>query len=444
MVRIMRTRTNRLMRLIFSFGWCWIVVVALQMTYVGLAGDETTIAGKLGNWRVSRVGVGNLNGAGRALPGAVATVARALDAARDLDIAAFGECFSPRLAGDQHSQVKAWYEEWRLCSREYIYVIGEEAVLAQAGQSTSNALVAISIAPSTPIIPKRQFPDTPNLRAHVVFVRQAGTGWQLMSEVADEKIADYLLSRAAQLVYRPIPYVFRTDEEAQEAFKKDEINNHEKLFQQMKSRGAPAWELNGLTESFRLRTGGVSVNTWESWTNHYKAKLLDPPVIFDVNEPSPIDFSTPIAALRSYERAILIGDSKTLLNNSDTSGRAWLKQQLKVDENDKRPTYELFPKISRYTVLLTAGNTFEGKEYTLVLALAQENTEPKLGRVCFTVEVFRHEKNGFLLTRDLFLNAPFTRVTVVARANGANLLRYMEFFERVKGSSFPPYFYTIE
>ena len=421
----------------------WVAILSIHIAVAALGDDVTTISGSLGNWRITRQGVGNLNGAGRALPGPAATVARALDAARDLDVAAFGDCIASGADGKKPSEVKAWYEEWRLCSRQYIYVINDEAVLVTEGQNGKNLLAAISIAPSAPVLPKRQFSDTPSLRAQVIFARQVGTAWKLIWEVPDTRIAEFLLTKATPMVYRPMPNVYRSEEEAKEALRTQDQKEQTGIIQRRKAQGASVGELNGLKEKFARQNAGNPVKTWEDWKKAYSAEILSPPVRFDTHEQCPIDFSTPIAALRSFHRAFVMGDAPTLLDHVDESGRTWLTRS-GVDVGNRKSSYDLFPKMSRITVLLTAVNQFEGTDYTLVLYRVEESSNPKTGRVTLQTRIFRRSGNHYLVSDDFSGTSPFGGVRIVAGAEKAFMSAYPDFYEKARQSSFPSHFYTIE
>lgn len=238
-------------------------------------------------------------------------------------------------------------------------------------------------------------------------------------------------------------YFFTNDAEAKAFFKQEEKRRQDEILQKVRDRGASPAEINANKDFFqRLNSNGL-IETWSDWTNSFHPQILNPPIIFDARDPFPPDFTSLTSAYRSYQRAIWAGDGESLLNHSDESEQAWLKRQLKVERGVKRTTYQIvLTNVTHYTVLLTASTVFEGRDYSLVLARAQENTNPKAGLVTFNVVVFQRRGNGFILSRDLDTLSTFGGVTRVARAGG--LSRYPRFYEKASKSELPPHFYTIE
>ena len=408
------------------------------------AEPETVVAGDLGRWKTVWHGVGNVSGSAHALPRAGAILARALDAAKDGNKPEFYACFLDVDVSRPTEKVAGWFEQWRLTSRQYIYMIVEEAVFAGAGEVSSSTLSVLSLAPCRPQVPKQVFPDTPKPSAQVIFARQVGTEWKLVTDAPDAKIAGHLLQRGSTMVYEPMPFVYRTPEEAKAAEKDRRLAMQARIIQTSRERGVEIGELNGMKERFAQENAGNPVRTWQDWTNTYRAKFLSPPVVFDASEPGPIDFSTPVAALRSFIRANVAGDAKTLLAYADESGRAFLRKVSKVDENNPKATYAVLPKLTRVTVLLTGATTFQGKDYTLLLYRVEESTNPKSGIVTFSTQIVRRQNNSFVISKDLDGSSPFESVRTVAGAYFMFLLPYPKFLARGKETSFPPHFYTID
>ena len=205
------------------------------------------------------------------------------------------------------------------------------------------------------------------------------------------------------------------------------------------------WLCNQFKQAFDLENRGIQIKTWQDWTNYYHAEILTPPVKFDVRDHFEPDFSSPIKAYRSFNHAMRTGDTATLIRNSDETGRAWLDQSgvrpgAKVENYESRTGL----KLNECTILLTARDTFEGKDYVLVLARHQEQESPRSGRLAFNIIIFRKTKDGYLHTRDLYRGSPFGSVLALARANGTLFLAYPEFHEKAKLSDLPPHFYTIQ
>lgn len=240
-------------------------------------------------------------------------------------------------------------------------------------------------------------------------------------------------------------YFFTNSAEAKAFFKQEERKHQDEILQKVRERGASPAEINANKDFFQRLNSNSLIKTWSDWTNSFHPTILNPPIAFDARDPFPADFTSLASAYRSYQRAIWAGDGETLLNHSDESEQAWLKRQLKVERGVKRATYHIvLTNLTHYTILLTASTVFEGRDYSLVLVRAQENTNPKAGQVVFDVVIFQRRGDGFVLSRDLDMSSAFGGVTQSAGASLVSFLPYPKFYEKASKSDFPPHFYTIE
>lgn len=203
-------------------------------------------------------------------------------------------------------------------------------------------------------------------------------------------------------------------------------------------------EITSRKERFQVMDSGNPLNTWEDWTNYYQANICTPPVVFNIRDSFPVDFSDPVLALRSYLRSLFAGDSETLLKFADASGSNRLTSTLQVNAASKGKNFYISSKIlTHITVLLTAKTIVGENEYVLVFWRAQNETSPQSGPIAFQRTFFLHKKNNYLLTDDL-KNSAFAAIMPIAHANGADLLPYPESYKILKQSAFPTNFYMIK
>ena len=130
-------------------------------------------------------------------------------------------------------------------------------------------------------------------------------------------------------------------------------------------------------------------------------------------------------------------------SHADESGKALLMGAI-GDVNIKKSTYEIFPRFTKYTVLLTATTEFDGNDYALVFFRVQEGENPKAGRVTLQSDFFKKTANGYVTTRDIDSRSSFGNPVEAAKANGTFLSLYPKFYDVVSHSEFPAYYYTIE
>jgi hypothetical protein len=240
--------------------------------------------------------------------------------------------------------------------------------------------------------------------------------------------------------------MFKPQEQADQTFKQEDLEMRSSLLRQEQAQGHIPfiWEVNNLKLDYQLLDSGVSITNYNSWMKTFNAQVLNPAVVFDVRDALPIDFSTPIAAEQSYRRAKYDGDASTLLNNSDENGKFFMEHILFVDKSKKVTSYEIFKRLSHFTVLLTATYNFQGYRYTLVLVRAQEYEKPKDGIVILQVDMFKQVGDRFLFTGDINTSCGFGNIFDAAHTKMSFLEHYPKFYEHNKCSALPPSFYTIE
>jgi len=420
-----------------------ITVIALVFGFCGSSlldaapEADQTLQGHKGKWTLHWRGKGSDQVSSNA---PLSLVSQALDAAKGGDREAFLRCFYIDQKNPPVSVV-ALYDRWTVISRHYSFLFCTEAEFI--GENASS-LRAVSVSPSVRKRPKQDIPSLPPLDAEVVFLQKVGTEWKMSATVHDPILQQHLSKRDSGWVSRAENYIFTSDDQAREALNRDRKERQKWEIENLQKKGSRLEDVNAFKQRHELENRGVKISSWEDWKKHYKAKIIDPPMIFDQRQKFQLDNSNLIAAYRSYRSALCRGDAQMLLDMADESGTAWLKNHLGVDLARPKATYALITNMTLSTVLLTANDTFDGNKYALVLARNQEHTNPKEGQVSFDVVIFRETKSGFLLSRDLDIVSPFGRVTIAARANGANLLHYPQFYEKVKNSEFPPHFYTIQ
>ncbi len=371
------------------------------------------------------------------------TVAFALESARIGDQIQFQSCFYDMDTNSSPDLANSLFNEWHLCSRQYFYLITDEALLIKNGQGQSNVVAAVSLAPFGLSSQKQEYSDMPQLKAQVVFLDKLNNDWKISLKTHDNKILNYLIKQADPLVYRANPDVLTSPEEVVKLQKKVELSAETVIINNMQISNVPVAVINGTKEDFKLLNAGVVITNWETWKQYYNAQEIKPPMVFDVRDETPVDYSTPVSAFRSFIHAFYVGDSKTLLSHVDETGRAWLMGAI-GNVNVKKSTYEMFPKFTKYTVLLTAATTFQGNDYSLVFYRVQEGTNPKEGRVTFQSQFFKHTSNGYVNTRDIDSRSSFGNPIAAAKANGTFLSFYPKFYSVVSHSQFPTYYYTID
>ena len=390
-------------------------ILALWFVLSFSANADEMIQGEKAQWKSYWHGIGNAQPDAYELPRAGSTIARALDAAKGGNFPLFCTYFWDVESNRPPVQVKAWFDEWKLCSQQYIYLIAQEAVLGNSEQSTSNVYAAVSIAPAA-LRGAQVITNEPPLRAQVIFARESVGVWKLLPDVLDQKIERALLVRASAVLYQP--HRNFTKEGIEEQSRK--INRD--FLEQMRKNGASPELILSQRERDQVSESGVFIDHWTVWTNYYKAVILDPPVVFEMRDPYRMNFTNdPVSAFRSYCRAQFTGDARTLLKYADTSGKKYLKSNLGVDEAIKKTTYVRPNFMTHTTVLLTATTTVDSKDYALVFWRAQNERNPTNGIIALQTTIFVRKKdaNGdtYLLSQDLG-SSEFENIGVAAHATG--------------------------
>ena len=238
--------------------------------------------------------------------------------------------------------------------------------------------------------------------------------------------------------------LFNSQEQADQMFKRQSMEMQAQAIKQFQDNGDYIWGINDIKLNYQIQDSGILITNLDCWMKTFKAQVLNPAVVFDVRDVLPVDFSTPIAAEQSYRLAIYHGDALTLLDNADANGKYFFEHILNVDKSKKVPSYEIFKRLTHFTVLLTAAYRFQGNDYIMVLIRAQENENPKNGIVIIQGDMFKHVRGQFVFTGDIDSGCAFGNVLKAAGAKMSFLEHYSKFYEHMSCSTLPPSFYTIE
>ena len=213
-------------------------------------------------------------------------------------------------------------------------------------------------------------------------------------------------------------------------------------FNEMRKNGASEAEIISQKEIFQLQNNGVQLSKWSDWVQHYRPRIHNPPITFDLHEPYEPDFSTAENACRSYLRLHLTGDAKTLLENADRTGRENLRRYIK--EGEERSTYHTFAtnRLTRITVLLTANTLLESNEYSLVCWRAEDTSDPAKDAISLQKTFFVRREGKYLFTEDM-RHSGLAALFSVARLERTGFWKYPEYISSLKASDLPPSFYTF-
>jgi len=421
-----------------------LVVAVVAIGNSLFAQESTLIRGEKYDWIVRHDGMNSQQCLGAVFFGAPSkAVAIALEAAKASNKVQFDACFADTNSNVFHEQIDSLYNEWRLCSRQYIYLIVDEAVVSNNPNGQLNSIVAVSIAPFGLGSQKKEYSDMPKLRADAVFLTKINHEWKISLQQYDQKILDYFIGRAAPVVYHSDPNIFTSQEQVGLAQQQAAVVNEAKFIKNLQDSGASVARINGVKESFALMKDGALATNWLAWKMHYNVREINPPITYDVRDPWLVNFSDPVAAQRSYRHAIYVGDAKTLYRFADETGKKDL-QVFVGDENIKKATYELSPKITKYTVLFTATTKYEDNEYAMVFFREQEGTNPKNGRVSFESDIFKHTQNGYVYTADIDSSSTFGNPGQAAKVGPMFMPPYPRFYQIASKSEFPEYYYKID
>jgi hypothetical protein len=283
----------------------------------------------------------------------------------------------------------------------------------------------------------------PELRASAVFLKKVNQEWKISPIEYDAKILPYLITQASPFVHYADPNVYSSPAQFRKANEEQEASRQAATIKFMQDSGATVAQINGVKESFALMKDGTLATNWLAWKTHYNFQELNPPITYDVHLPWGADFSNPLSAQHSYRHAIYAGDGKTLYQYADETGKNDLKR-LVGDENVKRDTYEISPKITRYTVLFTATTKFEHHDYVMVFFRAQEGVDPKDGIVTFQSDIFKKTPNGYVYTADLDASFTFGNPGAAAHVGPMFMPKYSRFYQIASKSEFPEYYYKID
>jgi hypothetical protein len=423
----MKSKTICLITILFCFAVC-------SVRPQGAVSDNNI------NWgTIYRHGIGSLQPEARKLPRACPVVAQAIDAAGIRDFTLFCSLFLDVDSNHPPEQVLKWYHEWQDCSKQYIYLIVEDAIITNLnnGKHLNNTYSTVSIAPAFPKSLQQNNSNLPPVQPSVVFSCLTKDGWRLLPNVLDDNIEKIMMAHASSYVYKPTKY-------SHEAVAQESRRFHEGILEGMRKRGVPEEDIISRMETFQMAETVGQMKNWNDWTNYYKADVMATPVTFDKREPWQINYNDPVSALHSYLRAAFIGDARTLLKYADESAKKNLKRVMNVDESIKKNTYEVFNTntLTRIYILMTATATVNGEKYVLVFWRAQNDEVPTHGFIALQNTTFLYKNGGYILTRNME-GSLLTSVLSMAQVNGAGLLKYTNFIQTMKKSSFPTNFYTI-
>jgi hypothetical protein len=412
-----------------------LILVALLGGLLGgavIAGAaEETVHGDLGEWACRWLVTDTRRAS--SLPGAGGVAARAFEAATLSDPGLFYSLWSCD-SNRPPDRVKSCFETWGSLSKYYRCVVGEEAVIRHG---VSNAMCcAVSIVP-VDLLPERPNRGTNSPlapKAEIVFAEPVAGAWRVLPNVVDQRLAEALSSRASRILYQPASNFTK------EGILQQEHKFHTYLIDQMKQNGAAPDRIMSQQERFRVEESGVRMDHWNTWTNYYRPVVLNPPLEFERGDPQPYNFRDPISAFRSYERAIFVGDSTTLLKHADPSGKGYLRE-IGVDYDSSRTSYTMTDRLTHVTILLTATTVFNAKTYALIFWRAQNAQDPRHGPIALQSTMLVKDDDNYFLTRDLH-GAYFGQLPEASHATGG-VWKYAEFERVMRQSEFPTNFYDI-
>ena len=215
---------------------------------------------------------------------------------------------------------------------------------------------------------------------------------------------------------------------------------HRAAMEQARKNGVPPEGIVAREANYQFDLSGMKIGSWTDWTNHFKAVLLNPPVLFKKREKFPYDFSNPISAFRSYRHAFFIGDASTLLKYADESGRRRLNS-LGVTNPGQFVHCDLTNALTEVTILLTASANYDGNDYVLVFWRGQNEVAPKNGAIALQKTIFVKTDGNYLLTQDMS-ESYLGQILEVSHAAGG-IWKYSKGLEYLKKSQLPSYFYDL-
>jgi hypothetical protein len=424
------------------FLWCCFVCATV---FIGSARaqNEVEVKGDKYEWIVKHRGLSTDN----YLPAtnsdtAIGVVASAVKAAKNADRVAFDAYFNGSTSNDSRDSL---FKEWQIASREFPYVIVSEAAPKNNREDQSSFPTAFSLVPFGLTANQNRGNGLSHLKANVVFVTRTNREWKLFLGPFDPKLYNYLVSQASESGAHSDPQIFHSEADLKSSELRSRMSNEVSIIEGMRKSGASEAQINGIKENFSLENGGLQgVETnWAMWKDRYHFQELTPPKSYDVRDSWPADYASLLAAQRSYRHAISVGDAETLLKFADESGKKAVHSFI-GDEKVKKPTYEVFPKITKYTVLFTASTELHGNNYFLVFFRAQENVDARNGTVLFQSDIFKRTPTGYVFTGDLDPSSTFGNPGRAANLGFAFFLKYPRFYEIASKSEFPQHYYKID
>ena len=418
----------------------WLLAAAVVLP-IQPALAQSTEAGVNSEWQTQWHGIGIGQKEVFKLPRACPVAAQALEAAKQGDFAGFCSFYEGVTTNQPPERIKSRYNDLNSLLKRYACLIAHEAVMTNTSNGQITVYSAMSIVPRE-LLADNAVPDSEGaLKALIIFARLSGDSWKLLVERMDEELENALRRQADPLCYRPNVF-------SKKAVDQMVRQSHDAQLEKMRKDGASGPTITSMREVFQVMEKGIPVASWETWTNCYKAVILDPPVVFDIRDEMKIDFSNPISACRSYHRAAFLRDTQTLTNHSDTYFGAELPKRY---EREKAQLPSLRTNVSvvsqsRITMLLTAMTSVDGKDYAMVLWRSQDAEAPTKKRISFQKSFFVHDsqRKSYLLTEDMSHGSVFNSLFGLQGAAAVGFSTYNDFYEAMKKSRFPKHFYTVE
>jgi len=398
------------------------VVISLFATLIPV-GAQNASQGDADKRDIRWIGMGIDNPSYLSLP--EAAVSQAFQAAAQGDRSAFYSHW--KIDGAAKSKIDDLYRDWNTNSKEYVYIVGAEAVVG-GKKPGADQLLAISVVPVTMKgINSLNQTNLSKLHVDVVCAQESSNHITLLSEIPDNSVKQALIQQSLPVLYHPRS----SDSPLKDKFDQLSVEN-------AKRNAVPHEFLASIKADSQLHESGVRITNWNSWADQFEAVIIDPPLSFEKAAPFNYDYRDAIAAFHSYLHASYIGDGKELLHHADDTGLAFLRR-LHVSETEKR-VYDL-PTMSHVSILLTGTTLFEGKEYTLVLSRAENSKNPRNGYVALEMVIFVNQNGSFLMTQNL-RDSHFGMVCETAGA-AEGFWKYAEFEQVMEKSQFPKSFYEI-
>jgi hypothetical protein len=400
--------------------------LAATSTIAAGTNKTTQIKGDWGNWAV-QTSYQALEDATRLSTNKMErTLFKALSAVASNVPADFAKCFFANITTNNSPSASDLFEEWKAATanRNKIVLGATASLLGDQSNSTNRWTACVVL-----------FLQGGQLRVVdtrvMIFREEAGIS-KFLLQTQDVTLASHL-SEIARLPFESAP---STPEAVRQL-----IERQRQVFLEHLARTGTREQVIATIERNQLIDTSARISDWDSWCKHYQAQVLNPPIVFDVNEPIQPDYSTPIAALKSYEHAMQKEDVAELLQHADDSGKKRLREFTGEPTQPRIGFNKYFAKFTKATILLTARAVIAGNEYTLLLQRRETPVDPKKNLVRFEGVVFRKNLEGYLFSNDM-ANSELAQLLYYAKAEPGMGLN-PDFFKQCQKSLLPPHFYTL-